>query len=469
MMQNIYKETQVLDKRAIDRFLLSEEILVENASVALKNQLEKITHKQSLVYIICGGGNNGADGLALARKVNGDYRIKVYMASEPKTTLCEKEFFRAKNSGVEFVTKLYPADVVVDCLIGSGFRGELRGESAELIRAMNKMAGKRLACDIPSGVGKGFKGVAFEAHWTICMGALKMGLFCEWAKDYVGEIIVADLGVSRKNYEITSNAKLLDKQDLILPLRHKQDTHKGEYGHLSILCQKNQDSKSGAGILSALSALSFGVGLVTLVSPQGELNHVPYEVMQSVNIPENSNVVAFGMGAGEIGDLRMCEGRFCVLDADVFKSNVVKEFLDNAKAQSELSKVVLTPHIKEFANLLRICCIADLSVEEVKNNRDALIGEFCAMYPQVVVVLKGANTLIAQNEKIFVCNLGGNNLAKGGSGDVLVGMIGALIAQRREPLRASIDAVLAHAIAANQIKTSYGLTPMDLIERVKNL
>ncbi|RDU71843.1 NAD(P)H-hydrate dehydratase [Helicobacter brantae] len=459
-MQNIYKETGVLDKRAIERYFLSEEILCENASIALKELLSKITHKKSLVYIICGGGNNGADGLALARKISSDYLLKVYMADEPKTPLAKQEYLRCKSAGVEFVRKIYKCDVLIDCLFGSGFRGEISPQTRELIEAMNQSGRKKIACDMPSGVGRFFKGVAFRADYTLCMGALKLDLFSEWAKDYVGEILTAPLGISKENYEIPSNIKLLEAKDLSLPYRSKQDTHKGEYGTLNILTTENEGSKGGASVLSALSSIAFGVGKVSIV---GGREVLPYEVMRSEEI--GSSVVLFGMGAGVVGEREFSKlhSKTCVLDADVFYSQALKDFL------AQNSELVLTPHIKEFASLLRICGIADLSVEEVKAKRDELLLEFCSLYPEVVVVLKGANTLIAKGSKLYICTLGSNNLAKGGSGDILAGMIGSLLAQGEDRLKASTNAILAHALASQKIKTSYGLNPMDLIEAVKYL
>lgn len=461
-MKNIFKDTRVLDKRAIERYFLNEEILCENASNALKTLIDKVTHKQSLIYIVCGSGGNGADGLSLARKLQGEYRVKVFMAKDPKSSLCEREFLRCKNLGVDFVKKIYACDVVVDCLFGSGFCGEIDLEFKELLNVMNKMARIKIACDIPSGVGAFFKGSAFKADYTMSMGALKIDLFGEWAKDYVGEIHVAPLGLSCANYEVSSNVRLLEERDLRLPHRTLEDTHKGHYGHLAVVVQNKEGSKNGAGVLCAMGAMAFGVGLCTL---SGEMAYPPYEVMHSKEIPQEANVVAMGMGMVEVSesDFGLIGERACVLDAGVFYSPSLRDFLSYAK------NVVLTPHIKEFTSLLKICEIADLSVDEVKTRRDSLLLEFCSVYPEVTVVLKGANTLIAQNGKIYICNLGKNNLAKGGSGDVLAGMISALLAQGLEGKEAAIHAVLAHALASRKIASSYGMTPNDLIEAVKRL
>lgn len=461
-MKNIFQDTRVLDKRAIERYCLSEEILCENASSALKSLIDRLTHKQSLIYIVCGGGGNGADGLALARKLQGEYRVKVFMAKDPKSSLCEKEFLRCKHLGIDFVKKIYACDVVVDCLFGSGFCGEIDLSFKELLGVMNKMARIKIACDVPSGVGQFFKGIAFQADYTLSMGALKIDLFREWAKDYVGEILIGSLGICSQSYEISSNIKLLEEKDLLLPKRTKDDVHKGSYGHVAIKVGSREGDKNGACVLAAMSAMAFGAGLCTLV---GNMAYPPYEIMTGELIPQEANVVAMGMGMSslEMRDFDQIAHRACVLDAGAFYSDEIKHVLQGA------NHIVLTPHIKEFASLLRICGVADLSIDEVKARRDVLLLEFCALYPEVVVVLKGANTLIGQNGKIWICALGRNNLAKGGSGDVLAGMIASLLAQGYETRDAAIHATLAHALASRKIPSSYGLTPRDLIEAIKVL
>jgi hydroxyethylthiazole kinase-like uncharacterized protein yjeF len=132
--------------------------------------------------------------------------------------------------------------------------------------------------------------------------------------------------------------------------------------------------------------------------------------------------------------------------------------------------IVLTPHPKEFVSLLKLCDIADISVEELQNNRFLYVKEFCKKYPNVVLLLKGANVIISSNEKIYVNSFGNATLSKGGSGDVLSGLIGSLLAQGYNSLDAAINASLAHAMAArNYPKNNYSLTPSDLVEEIRKL
>ena len=132
--------------------------------------------------------------------------------------------------------------------------------------------------------------------------------------------------------------------------------------------------------------------------------------------------------------------------------------------------LVLTPHPKEFSSLLKITSVAFVSTKEVQENRFELVREFCKKYPDVVLLLKGANTLIGQNEKIFINPYGSNALSKGGSGDVLGGLIGSLLSQGYSTLDAAINASLAHSLSSLKFnKNNYALTPFDLIEGVKCL
>lgn len=460
MMQNIYKDLEILDKRAIDKYALSEDILMENAANALHNLILKCTHKMSVVTIVCGGGNNGGDGYALARKLLGDYFVRVLVAKEPKTKMCQIQYDRAMAAGVERVKKILPCDIIVDCLFGSGFVGEMSIEMEKLISQMNKSARIKIACDIPSGITRdgNVQNEAFMADYTLSMGALKSCFFSDVAKEYIGEVIVGDLGVGRKSYEIPSNTQLLEENDMRLPHRKSQNVHKGDFGHLCVYVGE----KSGAGLLSALAGFAFGAGLVSVM---GDGFQKPIELMSTIEIPKNTKSFVIGMGMGALPEnfQAMLETAPCVLDADMFYQDCMLDILQNHQ------NLVLTPHPKEFISLLQICNFAQLSIDELLKNKIEILREFSAKYPNIVFLLKGANTLIAKDGNIYINTFGTPALAKGGSGDVLSGMIGALIAQGYDRLEASISASLAHSFAARVEKNTYGLTPLKLIENVKNL
>ncbi|PAF43976.1 NAD(P)H-hydrate epimerase [Helicobacter sp. 11S02596-1] len=459
-MQNVYPSLEILDKRAIEKYGLSEDILMENAASSLHQLISKITHHHSVITIVCGGGNNGGDGYALARRLAGDYYVRLFIAKEPKTKMCQIQHQRAMEAQIEVIKKLLPCDVVIDCLFGSGFVGELLPDMKKLISAMNQVARIKIACDIPSGIDKdgNVSDVAFQADWTISMGALKTALFSDGAKDYVGEIVVGDLGVSRSLYEISSNTCLLEKKDMRLPKRHHKNVHKGNFGHLCVYVGE----KSGAALLGALAGLAFGAGLVSVI---GKEFACPIELMHPDEIPQNTTAFVVGMGMGAVPDNfdKMPAKAPCVLDADLLHWEGLGELLEVCE------NLVLTPHPKEFLSMLRLAGFAPIDMETLLRNKIQILREFSIKYPKIITLLKGANTLIAQNDRIYINTFGTPNLAKGGSGDVLAGLIGALLAQGYSLLDASISASLAHSFGARMEKSSYGLTPLKLIENIKNL
>lgn len=296
---------------------------------------------------------------------------------------------------------------------------------------------------------------AFCADLTIAMGALKLALFSDAAKDCVGRIKVANLGISRSNFEERSEYFLLQKSDLKLPLRTKQNTNKGDFGHTYVV----SGQMSGAAQMAALAAHAIGSGLVSVVSDE-PLNLSPI-LMQKSSF-NAARVVVCGCGLGEQKiDLAALRDKSCVIDADLCYESEILSLL-NAN-----SNLILTPHPKEFCSLLKIAGIADISVSELQERRFEFARAWSEKFSGVLV-LKGANTLIAQAGVIYVCDKGSAALAKGGSGDVLAGLIGGLLAQGYSPLQASICGVLAHALAARAFaKNSYALNPLDLIEEVK--
>lgn len=360
-----------------------------------------------------------------------------------------------KPSGLR--DEITSADCIIDGIFGSGLNKALSSEICEILSLANSAKSLKIAVDIPSGIDKSGRilGGAFCADLTIAMGALKLALFSDGAKDQVGRIKVANLGISRSNFEERSEYFLLQKSDLKLPLRRKQNTNKGDFGHTYVV----SGQMSGAAQMAALAAHAIGSGLVSVVS-EGPLNLSPI-LMQKSSF-DAARVVVCGCGFGERKiDLAALRDKSCVIDADLCYESEILSLL-NAN-----SNLIITPHPKEFCSLLKIAGIADLSVSELQERRFELARVWSEKFSGVLV-LKGANTLIAQAGIIYVCDKGSAALAKGGSGDVLAGLIGGLLAQGYPPLQASICGVLAHALAARAFaKNSYALNPLDLIEEVK--
>ena len=461
-MQKLFDEVSSLDKRCYEKFLLSEDLLMEHASSNMALYISEKYSSFESILIVCGSGNNGADGIALARLLHKKFDVNLYLSTTPKSSMAQLQLQRAKTLDIKIVDELFNADIIVDCLFGTGLNKPLDEKSINLLNTLNSYNSFKIACDIPSGINNlgQIQNVAFEADITITMGALKTSLFSDVAKDYIGEIIVADLGVQRQIYEIDSNKFLLDESDMKLPFRNKKNAHKGSFGHLNVVA----GCKKGAGIIAANAAFNFGAGLVSIVCH--EKFDLPYHIMQTHFISENCTAIAIGMGLGkyETDEIRKILNKKVpkIIDADLFYDKLICEVLEQ--------NIVLTPHPKEFVSLLKLCDIADISVEELQNNRFLYVKEFCKKYQNVVLLLKGANVIISSNEKLYVNSYGSAVLSKGGSGDVLSGLIGSLLAQGYNSLDAAINASLAHSMAAkNYPKNNYSLTPSDLVEEIRKL
>lgn len=472
-MLEVYRDNKALDSRCIAQFGLNEEILMENAGIAIKELIKKLTHQGSVISIVCGGGNNGADGYVLARQLAGDYKVRVLVAKEPKSALCIKQYHRAIAVGVECVKKLLPCDIVVDCLIGSGMQSRLDEKVQKIIAMMQEVGRIKIACDIPSGIDHNgiIKDNAFCADYTVAMGGISLALLSDFAKDYIGEIVIGDLGVSRLKYSLPSQIKLLEKTDYSPPIRKKQALHKGDFGHLSVYAGE----RGGAGNLCGIAGLGFGVGSVSIV---GNLHPYFAELMYEEEVA--SKTTAFCIGMGMLGSkdnakeliktaplpqefLSLPKQMPCVLDADILRNQGIVEVLQSYE------NLVITPHYGEFLCLWELVFNESLSKQTFLENKFDVLMQWSERFPKVVTLLKGANTAIAQKNKIFINPFGNVALAKAGSGDVLAGLIGALLAQGKTPLESALQGSLAHSFGAQSFKEkSFALKPLDLIQEIRH-
>ena len=550
-MQNLYTDTRVFDRAAVNRFGLTEDILMENAACALETEiicaLQKSDRydKECRVLIAAGGGDNGGDGWALARRLNGrtgagfSCSVAVLEVFPPKSQACMRQAERARSAGVPVIRNFSRTDsiknyhIIVDCIFGSGFHGSLSAQIEKLIAALNKADCFKIACDVPSGIdSKGCGTNAFRADVTVCMGALKTALFSDFAKNHTGKIITAPLGIpsslfesggkSGKNAEVAEPAQisataepvapaafgsempaafLLEASDMRLPERLLSSVHKGDFGHAAVYTGE----KPGAGIIAACAAFRCGAGLVSLVSPAGQSAPavkagqnalppytIPPYLMQSSSLPEKASAVAAGMGFGRNDDRGAAEQYMkerraaelfavlnekrklsCVLDADLFYHADIKQVL-----KTRPSGLVLTPHPKEFQSLLSLCGLGTVSVEQIVENRLELVKDFCSAHPGAVLLLKGANMIIGYypetggkqkggKAEVYINTFGMPCLAKGGSGDVLAGLVCAFLAQKYEPLDAAIQGSLLLAASSRLQKSSYSSTPFTLIQSLE--
>jgi len=453
-----------MDRRCYEAYGLTEDILMEHAAEGMAAYIRNHFKRGSSVTIVSGPGNNGADGIVLARLLFAAYEVRLTLPLGARSTMAKLQLQRAEKLGITPSESMQDADVVVDAFFGAGLNRELDGKSRAVVEEMNRLQGFRIACDIPSGIGEEGRALplAFCADLTITMGALKESLYLDEAKECVGEVLCVDLGVDRTLYELESDTFLLEREDARMPLRESRVTHKGTFGHAVLLCGE----KEGAAILAGSAASRFGAGLTTLVIH--ERVTAPAHLMSSTVVPESATALAAGMGLGSFFEEEFLD-RYVIgstlpllLDADSFYSRELLSVLEQ-----ERRSVVLTPHPKEFASLWSIMTGEELSVAQVQQRRFELARAFSTRFPSAVLLLKGANMLIAHQGRIRI-NAGGTSaLSKGGSGDVLSGLIVALLAQGYEPLEAAVTGSLALTEAARHYEgANYSMLPTDLIDLI---
>lgn len=498
-MEYIFEQVKDIEKE-IAAFLsedekVAESLMIENAAMALEKAVHKACSKSgAVVTVLCGSGNNGADGYTLCRRLCGMYKLYAVPVKEPKSWHCVTAFNNLKKLDCSIITTDYQSaisssDVIIDCIFGTGFHGLVDENIQNLFSLCNKSKAYRIACDIPSGLDatagnivsmslKEKKSFVFAADKTVSMGGHKIGLFSDVAKDLVGKIRTASIGVSDNVFDsIAAKLRagneifLLKKEDAVIPFRNEKNSHKGDFGHVCVIA----GNKAGAAILCASSAFKVGAGLSSLVIKENtdfENFKIPASIMISSSVPEKADTFVAGPGFGRSNDIEQVISKIddkkaaVVFDADALYYKETFDFiLRNSESKNPL-RVVLTPHPKEFVQLLKLCDLGEYSVQEAASNRLQLVRKFCTKFKNTVLVLKGANVFIGINDKVYVCTYGTQALSKGGSGDVLAGTIAGLLAQKYDAKDAAVTGVLMHALASRKIKENYSLTPELLIENL---
>ncbi len=465
--------------------------------------------------ILCGGGNNGGDGFAMARFLTdgslGARREAVVLyagrfteAGTPDTTRmsveCGRQYGLAAEAGVAVLSTdsiqeaLQGTTAVVDAVFGIGLDRPVTGAVADLLITVAASRLPVLAVDIPSGIHADtgeVMGVALPAALTVTMQALKAGLLLYPGADFCSELAVADL-----NIDLTPApqpfARLADQALLrrVLPPRHRR-SHKGTYGRTVLLC--GSEGMSGAAVLATRAALRSGAGLAEVLTPEANRAVLQTTVPEAIvtvrdtthavmKATQTADGMVLGCGLGVTSESREAlrtvlntlpsDGSVpVVLDADGLNLLASDGTLwETALLSSPAKRVVITPHPAEMA---RLC---GLSVPEILSRLPDIALEY-AREKGITVVLKDAHTVIASPEgELYICTAGNAGLAKGGSGDVLAGVIGALLTQDRS--RFGNDLTVAEVAAAGVYLHAragdltahelgeYGMLATDVIERI---
>lgn len=454
--------------------------LVERAASAAFEQLQSLELPTQSVLILAGHGNNGADAYTTAAmliKAGWSVCLQASLAPRPSEELLQAiaKFEQSGGHSSPFnINEITHANVIVDGLLGTGVNGELSDELVSIINAVNNSAAWVLSLDVPSGIEPNTgmaKQVAIEADMTLAFGAIKQGLLTSQARHFCGAVILADIDLT--SFLPKSDLKKLVSKDLPKVFKpRRRDSHKGKSGKVTVI--GGDKGMSGAVRLASEASLRSGAGLVTVVSrPEHQLvicstrpelmfwgcELVDMEVYLKLGWADVL-VIGPGLGTADWGynllkavDLA---DKPSVIDADAL--NLLSQFSLTSK------NWVLTPHPGEAARLLNV------SIAEIEQDRFNAVRQLHAKYGGVIV-LKGAGTLIYDGKECIVAPVGNPGLASGGCGDVLSGIIGALMAQGYDNMQAACLAVVIHGDAADLAakEGERGMLASDLMPYIHQL
>ncbi len=486
-MRVCYSETmRRLDRLAAENFNIPGVVLMENAAIACTNELQGFES----VLIFCGKGNNGGDGLAIARQliVSGK-RVRVCLClgrDFSGDALINYNALTAMGADIEEYREdmdFSGWDCTVDAVFGTGFRGAVEAPVSDIIEKINKSSKYILSVDVPSGINADtgeVETVCVRADKTVTFAALKPGLLLYPAADCAGEIILAHISMPEAVFEREHiDIKALDAEYIksITPQRTK-NSHKGDYGKVLVI--GGSVGMAGAVSLACRSALKSGAGLVTACVPAEINDIVQCSCTEAMTCPvdfekdsekivekiKNADVILFGNGIGRADFtenlLRTVLENACVpivIDADgLFALAKNTGMLDSCSAD-----VILTPHTMEMSRLVGKC------TEYVEKNRLELSMEFAKSH-RLTLVLKGNHSIITAPDGSASFNMTGNSgMATAGSGDVLAGMCAAFAAVCGSCYNAAELAVYAHGAAGDAAKLRLGefsLTASDIISEI---
>ena len=482
------------DAHMIQKIGIPSLVLMERAALACINVMKDRGIDLSRPLVVCGSGNNGGDGFAIARLLLEDgYTPQVVFAGrmESRSEETKLQMDILKKLGVSYGNCLPDREysVIIDAVFGIGLTRPLEGKYKEIIEKMNACGGVKVAVDIPSGVSADtgmVLGTAFCADLTVTFAYRKRGQILYPGSNYCGDVVTASVGINDPGLRENQDAVFtLDREDVLCLLpKRPADSNKGTFGKVLLIAGSR--GMSGAAYLSARAAYAAGAGLVRIFTE--ESNRVilqqllPEAIMTTYCRDEEeeacealtglldwADVIAIGCGLGMEAPgaaliRTVLEGYSgpCVVDADAL--NILSEHEDlKALLKSTGADCILTPHIKEMSRL------TGTSVEELKNLRAESLRKFVEGYP-VVCIMKDARTMAAKKGRKMYLNVSGNSaLAKGGSGDVLAGMTAGFLAQGVSCFHAAVISVYIHGLAGETAGRKMGLRSVlagDIIDGI---
>ena len=477
------------DLYTIEEIGVPSMVLMERAALEVVRCMEEEQLDFRKVLVVCGSGNNGGDGYAIARLLHlKGHDVTIFFAgnSQKRSEENAQQAKIAAHYEIPVITNLDTEEysVIIDALFGTGLKREITGHYREVLCSVNQMAGKKVAVDLPSGIHDttgARMGIAFCADLTVAIAFPKRGLFLQEGNVCAGKILTGDIGISSETFSEGTVTFGYEKQDLFLGFpKRKKNSHKGSYG--KVLMIAGSKGMSGAAYLSAKAAYAVGAGLVQIYTHEEnrvilqqllpEAIITTYDTFDSEQLEKLiqwADLIGIGCGLGKSDTAeRVMQYTLkralvpCVVDADGI--NILSKHMEWIEVTNAL--IVLTPHMKEMSRMLQC------SVKELIEQRMERLHAFVERY-KVVCVLKDARTLVAKEHRNTYLNLSGNAaMAKAGSGDVLAGVIVGILAQQCEPYTSACLGVFLHGLAgdmARDKKGAYSVLASDLVAEISSV
>lgn len=474
-------QMKACDQTTIEHFKVPSLVLMERAALAVRDVVLERYPDARRILAVCGSGNNGGDGYAAARLLNlaGRTADVLFVGKHDhrteQTALQAEIFLQYGGRELPDEASLKGYDLILDALFGIGLQREVIGRYADVIGAMNRVDTPVVSIDIPSGVSADtgqICGCAVRADLTVTMQYAKLGQMLYPGAYCCGELLVRDVGITDERVEWEEEpVYALEKEDLkdLLPKRHP-DANKGTYGKLLLIA--GAKDMAGAACLSGGAALRSGCGLVKILSDEANRLILQSTLPEALFAPwpadgdlsahlEWADAVAIGPGLGQTPLSRSIlqfvlaswKGPM-VIDADAL--NLISK--DASLAGEIPSGTVITPHPGEMSRLSALFK-EKMSVNEVAADP---VGAALAGCRELgcITVMKGARTVITDAQQVFLNLYGNEGMATGGSGDVLTGIIGSLLAQGAESADAAKAGVLLHALSGDAAERTLGCRSM---------
>ncbi len=480
------------DQYTIKNEPISSIDLMERAASECSNWIIKKFITKKKVKILVGPGNNGGDGLAIARQLaEKNYKIECYILHISKKTSDDnainlsrlKKYKKVKiinigdKNDFPFIKQ---SDIVVDSLFGSGLKSSLRGLAKNLVEYLNKKEATKIAIDIPSGLNTDIvnnqQDVVFEANYTLSFQFMKYSFLFVEAEMKVGEVQILDIGLSDEFISLEKSDKFFVTDDFVSKIIKKRSkfSHKGNFGHVLLI--SGSYGKIGATVLSAKAIMRAGAGLLTVYAPYCAYNILQTAVPEAMMItdenetnisklPKIENYDAIGVGPGidkkketanKIKELLQKAKQPLVIDADAI--NIIAE---NNWQKFLPQNSIITPHEKEFERLFSKTVSREEKIALQKKKSKEL---------QIIIVLKGIYTTTSTPDGTVYFNSTGNSgMATAGSGDLLTGVITALLGQNYKPKEAAILGVYLHGKAGDKAaakKSKESIIASDIVSEL---